>query len=575
MQTKHLREKKYQIIAAFIMLFLGLLLICRAFYGMDITDETFYVAAAKRFYDGDMLFKDDWNRGQLFGLIMLPLYRVYVFFYGSNEGIILFLRILFVFLELFVSGFLFRILFRNQKSFGAALLSALCILVYARGNIITISYYSLGFYTFLLAVLWWMEAEVSKRGKVSLILSGFSFAISVICMPYMILCFLAMLGVGAYWKTKENAKGWQQFCLWLVGIVLAAICFLICFWKVIPWAQLLEYLPIVFQDPGLEDAGVFEQFWDLFVYIGTVFLKYTWPLYVVTLFFTVGTGKNWIKNAMVRKWLPWILLVEFLIQSVYVRSYFEGGIITTLLLMAVQMQLLYPQYRLKYLEKCFVVPGIVFGVAWVMGSNVGERVINMSFILMDLWAVSFLWYLWQRNSRNVRILMHVPVYLMFAVLFTIRFFDIYRDGSLSQLNYRVSSGIMKGLYTEEHRGNAYEQMVELLQAETTEENVIAVLGCNPWVYTETSASCGAYTIWEFSDGETMLEQYYEKLPERVPDVIVIVPKELDMYESWKYSSHGSGMQGGEQPVLGGTLGRIVETGNYTCVEKSGAVLYKQ
>ena len=89
---------------------MGCILACRAFYGMDVTDETFYLSTAKRFSDGDMLLRDDWNTGQVFGLILLPLYRVYVSVTGSSDGIILFTRINFVILEVYTSCFLYKVL---------------------------------------------------------------------------------------------------------------------------------------------------------------------------------------------------------------------------------------------------------------------------------------------------------------------------------------------------------------------------------------------------------------------------------------------------------------------------------
>ena len=133
---------------------------------------------------------------------------------------------------------------------------------------------------------------------------------------------------------------------------------------------------------------------------------------------------------------------------------------------------------------------------------------------------------------------------------------------------------MKGIYTEENRGNAYEQTVNLLLEETDDKDRIVTLGTNPWVYLDAPASCGAYTVWNFDNGEAALRQYYEKFPENIPNMILLVPEEVSVYESWKFSSHGSGWNGEEQAVVGGILGEIIESGNYVCREKVGAKLYR-
>ncbi len=569
-------KEKHQIIwFSVVMLVITGVLICRAFYGMDITDETFYPATARRFYDGDMLFKNDWNSGQLFGLLMLPFYRACIFIHGSNEGMILSARILFVMLEVFTSCFLFRVLLRFGQSFGAAFAAACCILVYARGNIITISYYSLGFLTFLLSILWWMEAERANRNKVYLILSGISFAVSVLCMPYLIILFVIFVGIAVYCRIRGDMERSQNICWWFLGILLSAVVFFAYFWRTIPWHDLFVYIPMVFQDPGLEHAGLPGQLWDLFRYIIFVFLKYTWFVYVLTFLTVFLAGRGYVKEKRLLKGIPWILLLEFMIQSVYVRSYFEGGIITTFLLYALQLQLFCPQCRIKKLEICFVIPGLLFGVAWIMGSNVGERVVNMSFLLLNLWAICFLWEFGRMHMGQKAWLMHVPAYMLFAVLFLIRCFDVYRDGSIWQLDYQISQGSMKGIYTERHRGIAYEQTVHMIRTETMPGDVMVALGCNPWVYLETAGSCGSYSTWNVGEGEELLTLYYEMNPEKVPDVILTVPEEISIYESWKYSSHGAGIHEEEQPVLDGCLKELSEKEGYICKEYKGAVMYKR
>ncbi len=557
------------------MLVIGGILICRAFYGMDTTDETFYLATARRFYDGDLLFRDDWNSGQLFGLLMLPFYRAYVFFHGNNEGIILYVRILFVILEVFTSCFLFRVLLRYGQSFGAAFAASCCILVYARGNIITVSYYSLGFLTFLLSILWWMEAEDANKNKVYLILSGISFAVSVICMPYMILVFVIFTGTALFCRIRGDVEKSRTICWWFLGILLSAALFLVYFRGWIPWKNLFVYVSMVFQDPGLENVGLLGQLKDLFSYIVFVFLKYMWFVYALTFITVFLAGRGYVKEKRIVKGIPWILLLEFLIQSVYVRSYFEGGVITTFLLFILQLQIFCPKCRIKRLEICFVLPGLLFGIAWIMGSNVGERVINMSFLLVNLWAVCFLWKFCQEYMGQSAYLMQIPAYILFAVLFFIRIFDVYRDGSIWELDYQISQGSMKGIYTEHHRGIAYEQTLHLIRSDTKQGDTVAVLGCNPWVYLDTAGSCGLYSTWDISEGEELLEVYYEMNPEKIPNVLLIAPKEISLYESWKFSSHGAGIHEEEPPVLDGFFKDLVEKEKFVCTEYHGAVMYKR
>lgn len=555
-------------LSVLVILLMGMMLVVRAHYGMDTTDETFYLATAKRFSDGDLLFKNDWNTAQIMGLVLMPLYRFYIFWHGSSEGIILFSRLLFVGLGVVTAVFLFRTLQSLAGNCKTALLSALCVLLYARGNIINISYYSLGFYTFLLAVLWWIAARRGKRSAWYMALSGVSFSVSVLCMPYMAVLYLLIVFVGI-WKKKREV-------LWLsCGVFLAAAVFLALFWRVIPWKGLFTYFPLMFQDPEMDRESVLGKLITLFLYYVKVFMKYTWPVYGVSFAASFFAGRGSAETGKKKKYIVVLLLAEFFIQAVYVRTYFEGGIIAVFLFLALQLQLLYPERREEELESCFLVPGISFGLIWVIGSNVGHRAVNMSLLLMNLWAVSFLWKLFEEKKRPVRAIGRLPAYLLLAVLCIIRFFDVYRDGAVTDLTARISSGVMAGIYTEEKRASAYEGIVETLHTETKEGDTVAVLGCNPWVYLESPAGCGAYSTWNLKGEEPLLHTYYEMFPEKIPNIILILPKELGAYKSWRFSSHGAGKHVEEQMELEGTLLKLAEQRGYVQTEKNGVILYRQ
>ena len=108
---KYTKSTDKRILVGMIVLsMIAVLLIIRAHYGMDVTDETLYLAMAKRFVEGDMIFKDEWNTCQLFGLLLAPFYKGYVWMHGNNEGILLFSREMFVAVTLVISCFAFRIL---------------------------------------------------------------------------------------------------------------------------------------------------------------------------------------------------------------------------------------------------------------------------------------------------------------------------------------------------------------------------------------------------------------------------------------------------------------------------------
>lgn len=576
MQMRKYKEWDRAIVASWLAIaVLGFLMIIRAHYGMDTTDETFYLATAKRFSDGDMLIKDDWNTGQIFGFLLLPLYRGYVFQHGSNEGIILFSRMLFVVLELFTAGFMFRILRKYTDRTGASLMASVCILLYTRGNIVNLSYYSVGFLTFVLAILWWAEADTVCRKRWKFLCSGISFAVSVLCMPYMVLVFCGISLLGIYFHLKGCGDKRNEILMFGLGIVLAAMAFILYYGRWIPWSQLLEYLPNLFQDPTMEKKGILGQIFDLGVYFFRYFMKYTWFFYLVTFVVSFFCGKNGNEKIRIKAILEWLLLAEFLIQSVYVRTFFEGGVIATFFLWALQLQMLYPEHREKKMEKYFLLPGFVFGLIWILGSNVGERVVNMGILIMDVWAIQWIWNNGIKDADWLKIARKIPVYILFGVLLIIRFFDIYRDGSITNLTQKITAGVMSGIYTEPQRAEVYEEIVSCLREETGNEDKVVAVGVNPWIYMDTEARCVAYCTWEVAEDDILADLYYEVFPEKIPDLILMPSKELDVYESWRYSSHGAGVHEGKELTLPQAYQKIVEKDDYRKIQNSVITFYKK
>lgn len=561
-RKKKMRNKKeWAVYLVFAVVAIGLII--RAHYGMDLTDETFYLATAKRFSEGDLAIKYDWNTAQIFGLLLVPVYRIYTGITGSNEGIIIFMRILLVLAEWITAMTLYSLLKKMGKNTTYALLIAICFFVYVRGNIITFSYYSMGMLTFL-----WMIFEVAAG---CYLLAGIFYAISVLCMPYMAVLFAVILGYGIWALIKNHRSLAKKVWYLIAGVFLSAAGFIVIYGRYIPWSELFLYIPQMLKDPTMEKVGMLQQVANVGVYYVKYFLKYTWPMYLISLIGALILGSR--KEERLRKIWSWLLILEFFIQAVYVRTFFEAGIISTFFFLGVQMQLLYPEYRERKLEKYFLYTGIAFAIPWILGSNVGQRVIHMGILIMDVWAAAIVYDNVRVETKWKKTIMIMPLYILVLVLGIIRFCDIYRDGFITELNSRIEIGIMKGIYTEDLRASAYESAVDCLKKNTNKSTLLAVAGCNPWAYLDSEAQCAAYSPWEM-EGDALLKEYYEMFPEKIPTVIFVPTGELSTYKSWRFSSHGSGMHEGKNAELNEVWEKIIEGKLLKKIEENGNILYK-
>ncbi len=549
---------------------LAVLLIFRAFFGVDYTDESFYFALAKRFAMGDQILVDEWFPTQLIGVLLLPFYRLYVGLCGSQEGIILAARLCYVGFSVLVAGYMLAVFRKESRSCGYSFLAAAMCCIYVRAGIGTFSYYSLGLETFLLFLLLWTDGKHAKRPEILWVLAGVNFSISVICMPYLVLVF-GVLVVVYLWRRKRvwPEKDGICFCL---GIALISAFFFVGIGPDL--IKGFQNIPKILMDP-LHQGTVWEKLTDMMSYLCFTYLKYTWPLYGVT--FVTGIAV-WRKKISQQKWIFFykgIVYLEFFVQAVYVRNFFEGGIIVAVLLLAVQIWLAStPSPKEHSMERLFLSAGLGFSVVWILGSNVGIRVLNMGVLLADIWA---LYVLLEDSKKGEKIFCYLRdgvIILLFGVLILNRFLDVYRDSAIWRLDTQVSRGSMKYLFTTAHRAEEYEQTIQELERYMTKEDRLAVPGLHPWIYLEAPARCGAYSVWKVDFTDERNWSYYKKYTENIPSIVLVLKDGYGRYDAWRYTSHGSNPEGSLSVPAEGYLEELIQMKQGEQITGSTGIFYK-
>lgn len=131
-------NKKQNIVAlAVMLLFFGYVFYCLPI-GVGLLDEAHYYSVVKRFAEGDRVFTDDWTFAQLFTVLLIIPYKIYVGIVGNSDGIILFMRYLYAATE-----FIFCVyIYRKLREYGMiALIYAL--MLFTLNPMLTFSYYKI------------------------------------------------------------------------------------------------------------------------------------------------------------------------------------------------------------------------------------------------------------------------------------------------------------------------------------------------------------------------------------------------------------------------------------------------
>lgn len=189
----------------------------KASHSYITNDEEFYVAEGIRILYGHKLIVDDWHIAQMIGIFNFPFIYLYSLFNGSYDGIIYYLRIVYLIFQIIV-GIIFYYRFKEYNYYSA--FASFLIMVFSPKSIRTISYYSISI-LFLILSYCLYDIDIFKK-KYNRIASGVFYAFAVQNTPYLVILFPIFI----YIELKHKNKVLPFVCGVLLSIVLFYIIFL-------------------------------------------------------------------------------------------------------------------------------------------------------------------------------------------------------------------------------------------------------------------------------------------------------------------------------------------------------------
>ena len=236
------------------MLLAVFLLFC-ARYANALPDESYYYVLAGRFAAGDRPFLHTWQMSQLGSLFLVIPYKIYTSIAHGTEGIILFMRQLFIAAVLLLYWY-FYVKLRKKKGWGVLASALLC--ADQLFGIIALNYYNNAI--LLLAVIGMiLFASGKKIPAWKPVLAGILLSAAVLNEPglaflyaaYTVLILMILIGEK---QGKQLLSRWRFVLdkrIWLylsVGVVLSAAAFLIYLQIVSGIGNVIGNLPQLFSD---------------------------------------------------------------------------------------------------------------------------------------------------------------------------------------------------------------------------------------------------------------------------------------------------------------------------------------
>ena len=524
-----------------LLVLIGLVLIWRAFYGVNYNDEMYYADCLYRLYQGDVYLVHDW---QIHIMSFIPVYPFYALFHlitGSNEGVILYLRILYTIFQLGVA----TVCFLRLRHLGwGSLFVSLVYLLFTPFNIAAMSYNTmgLGFAMLVFSLL----TGPKHHPRRDFILCGICLAFCILSTPFALILYIlygAVCIIQSLLCKYKKYQGWDEFSLsafmWITaGAFLIFLIFGILLLQRASLSELSQTFLYNFRMPGYEQnpsqwveklSGYFDRVYSSYPYL----IWWTGLASLISVF-----DKKRTAHAL------WYLLPSTGLVLYYLYTYSTQYHVPTnfcimpLAFLGFLCFFLLPRKNWKYFWLWFV-PGMLYSLCSHFASDTGILCITSSFVLCSSIGSLFLFDCGQEIIRNsgVRWMGKAAAGCIFAALTVhlcvtgyLRITFFYNEAPLSELTAQVKVGPAKGLYTTSSMAAFHSDRVEGLQSlALTEKDTLLVMGMEPWAYLCTDASCAAYSCWDSYD-EYLYKVYLDIFPEKYPSIVYSTNFEQDLAE---------------------------------------------
>ena len=597
----------------------AVILFIKCFLSFCWSDESFYFATCHRFFTGDSMFLHEWFPTQLSSVVLLPLYSIYMLISGTNTGIFLYFRILFVIMSTLNAVVMYNILKQHAGRF-SALACPLMLMYYTHLNIATLSYYTLSVQMFLMAMLL-IYHYYKSHSKNHLIISGVLFAISVLCLPTLsIAYFVALAAIGIFvllsrlLKTKtelNRAAHKAQFSAIVkytfIGILIPAVIFFIFLLFNVSVSDFIKGIPYVLSDEEHGTSFIYPMR-KFFISINEVFGRSTYASYLLIIISFILMFSKKLKSHTIYMLIFIADIILFICNFISSTGH-TGYAQTVLCLFAIPLFFMSRKKDMP-LFFLFIVSGMVFSLVYSYSSNGYLYVLSMGHFIASIgcvliteqYAKEALTYQgsngsklfsWLKDSSG-RICSIICTAVISAILIqtmALRIVNIYRDAPLKMLDSRITAGPAKGLYTTADHNAAYNVVYSTIKEYCQSSNLndpqkfpnsleqgsssvanIFITKLLPWGYMCTDLRCASPTTWRTAFNSERLKPYYEMNPGRYPDMILVLDEQ---YGSYLTCGDVEADPIPNENEIGGYLLEYVSSNGYETMDVPCGVLYKR
>lgn len=528
-----LKYSIYEIVLICGCLFSAILMYIRVFYGTEITDEAFYVSDALGMLHGNIPYvHNNFSYGTGSAFLLIPQLFLYEIFVPNLEGVLLFTRLSYVSFRFFILFYSFYVLKKTIKKPHALLITGVMIPVY--GSLIQNYSYNtipmmLSFFVGLL--LYDCVENIGKYRSSKLFIAGFLTGISIFAHPgygISLIVFWILLLLRS--NKGEKCKNFIIYCIGGVFEILAV------------------FIPIMIQTGGkllldglngyihpypsenMASTTAIERIYVLAGHSKRILL-----IAAAVFIFVVPLAVRYVREKGKR-----LKTIEYMqlgiISGIFVNILWIGTLVSPrdqfsflgltasiyLLVYVVGCKKLINYPLFYYLS---IYPAL-FSLAEVVIVDSNASIDRFYFALPVLYGLLLL--LLENESELIRVITTVTSIIIILIMGISDFKYVYRDESITTLDYKVKEGVYAGIYTTEARAKALPELEKYLNTIVKEDEYYAFRDNVPCGYLMThhgrmcdiaTWDCLQYTYGRNSPAR--LFDYYKR-KNAIPDKIIYV-----------------------------------------------------
>ena len=535
---------------------IGMILFWRCFYSVNTTDEAYYIGTVYRLWFGDGMLCDEWNpTQQMCSFWLYPFYALFRLILGSNDGMILAFRLLYIVFQIFISGYMYG----KLKKFGyISFFPIFFYLLSTAFNINSLSYNTMA--NSALAALLVTLVMMEKPDWKNCVWCGIFASIVVMGNPYAVFAYVlygaACAAVTFLFKKlhKETPVSLQFTTFFKMSLTAAGVMvvfLLFTFWHA-TLERIVKNLPYIVGDQehvqrwNVKISDYFRYFREH--YLGAVIV----PIVVsaIALF-----DKKRVKHGAIYMGLSVVSIFPYMIYHGLISDYVPINLVTVPICFLGVTAYVVSEKKLHRVFYIWYLPAMIYPFIVQITSNTGPLAVSAGFVTAGAASVLLAasWAMEQENSM-IKNALHGVIVLQLVIMLFLRITYVWVDSPMSELTTKVERGAAKGLYTTEVVAQYYEEMYDDIDAlNMTEEDGFLVVGSEPLLYLYADRQVASYSTWQVYTNETRLYRYYEihdgegrfpsvvycaEADEKIFESILVEKLLLPMGYEWKQLQHG-------------------------------------